>query len=65
MCLLTSMKFYLGIIIVSGGASCNGMFSLFSLIRETSGMHGDHLALHYITLQRKVVWKMCIFLCSY
>ena len=23
MCLLTSMKFYLGIIIVSGGASCN------------------------------------------
>ena len=54
--LLTSMRFYLLIyLIVSGGASCNGMFSLFSLIIETSGMHGDHLALHYITLQRKVV----------
>ena len=45
---LTSMRHYLRIpITVAGGASCNSMFPLFSLIRGTNGVHGDPLALHY------------------
>ena len=54
-CSLTSMTYYLGmLIIVAGGASCdkfraascNSMFPLFSFIRGTNDVHGDPLALH-------------------